>query len=336
MNQFSQSIILFDFTPKDCFIDYGLLRLQSLDFAKKDLKAPDLREDIFPEKDDDNFIEYLGVINSINFCFTDFKTGKKFDAEYPKGKIHNGFYALTACFKRALDNKIPILNPHFLERIGIKEVEDIFHYAATPMPMLEERLKNLRDVGKILRTSGLESFSNIFKLADFRSFNNGKGVAEVLAGAFDCYYDANLWIEKGNPPYVLKFYKRAQLMPLDYYDRAKSSGGVLRQLKDIESIGPIADNEVPRALRSLGIIYYNQDLEEDIDSGALIHLGSRAEMEIRIQTIKAVTCMLWLVNNYRINSLGKAPITIAELDYALWLAGREDRQPSHYTYTTAY
>lgn len=332
MNPYTRSVEPAWQNPRHVFLSEKELRLKALDLNNHDLKIPNWRLPIFPEKDDETFIEFLAVANSINFCFTDFKTGKKPDIEYPKGsgQIWYGSMALAAALKRALDENIPILDKRFLTNISYQQFAKIFETISTPFPMPDERLKNLHNIGRYLIVWQVESFSKLFKNADFRAFNSGNGIVEKLVSLFDSYKDLTFW--KGH---FLAFHKRAQLTVLEYQGRALSSNGKLPLLKDAESIGPIADYQVPRTLRSLQILEYQPELAVMIDSGTEIPAGGDFEVEIRAQTIHAVMLLLSEINQLR--KKGSRPsISMLELDYLLWVSGRGIKQPHHYTFTTAY
>ena len=75
MNPYAESAYFVAQNPKHCFIDYGKTYALALKFASQDHKVPDWRAPVFPESDE-NIIEFLGVVNSVNFCFTDFNTHK--------------------------------------------------------------------------------------------------------------------------------------------------------------------------------------------------------------------------------------------------------------------
>lgn len=317
--------------PTMCFIDMDALDTFAQNLAQKQMEAPSWREPVFPQEDDERFIHYLGVVNSINFCFADFATDKKFDIEY-RGKIWSGAYALHAAVARALVNKYDLLDPYFLANMTYPLAEIIFSHHTTPIPMLAERVANLRDVGATLLRTGWDNFANLFKESDYYLFHNGNGIVERLTKLFVSYRDENNWEGK----YVLRFSKRAQLFPMMYHGRALSSGGKLQPIRDPEHFGPVVDYQIPRILKALGILQYKLWLEKYVRDGREIQANSRAEIEIRAQTVRAVSLLLERINELRPSD---NQITMVELDFALWSAGRDPSIPRsrhHYTFTTAY
>ena len=315
-------------------LNEAALEKTAQEFAKRELSLPDWRSPILPAEDDETFLEFIGVSSAIDFCFTDFNTHKNFDVEYPQGSGHIWYSsdAMTASLMRALDEGIPILDPGFLAHdLNEKMAALIFQHVTTPIPMLKERVENLKDVGYILgrKLYGIDSFDQLFRQADYRVFNNGRGIAEVLPSIFKSYRDFTKLQEGGQ----LQFYKRAQLLPMIYHGRSMASNGALALLKDPESIGPITDYQVPKVLRSLGILYYHPKLASKIDKGQEIPENSQMDIEIRVQTTHGMCKLLKRINLIR---PADKQITMPELDYPIWSAGEVSQYRHHYTRTTNY
>ena len=164
MNSFSSSLQPLWKRAQFCSIYWYYFKAIARDLAEKELKVPTWRDPIYPELDDDTFVEFLGITNAINFCFTEPETGKKFDTEYPTGSgvIYHGSSAMSACVKRALDDGIPILSPEYLARFSRSDADQIFKYHTNPIPMVNSRVGALRNLGeKLLNDDELSSFSQI-------------------------------------------------------------------------------------------------------------------------------------------------------------------------------
>ncbi len=332
MNRFARSCAFVADDPKHVFINEQRIEEVASEMALKDLKIPAWRDEVFPEGDE-NIIEFLGVVNSINFCFTDFKTGQKYDVEYPEGsgKIWHGSFGMAAAVKRAIDDGFPMLYPKFLEGIDLETVKHIFRHKTMPIPMLHERLVNLRTTGASLRYWH-GSFNNIFERFGYNLILRDDGIVETLTYFLPSYRDSSCYRGRS-----IKFNKRAQLFPMVYHGRALSSEGRLQPIRDPENFGSIADYEVAKVLRALGVLQYNPGLAIAVEAGAVINKDSFWEIEIRAQTVNAMSELLKRIDFYRSFSSSKS-ITMAELDYAIWSAGRSLEYQNirhHYTYTTA-
>jgi len=332
VNPYAESAYFVVKNPQYCFIDYAKTFALAQKFVSQDLKMPSWREPVYPESDE-NIIDFLGVINSVNFCFTDFNTHKKFDIEYPEnsGKIWSGAFGMTMCFKRALEEGIPVLDPRFLINLTEKDAEYIFRHKNTAIPMFYERFFNLKNVGFMLYNSylGFDSFTQIFKQNNFRFLD----IVDQLSYGFSSYRDSSFLGDRR-----ILFCKRAQLFPMMYHGRALSSGGGLQPIRDPENFGPVADYEVPKILRMFGAICYLPELAAKVDNGVVIPKDSSEEIEIRAMTVVAMAQLLDYINCER-QEKNLKKITMAELDYAVWNMGRGPEYKAlrhHYTYTTAY
>lgn len=329
MNPYAESAFFVANDPKHCFLDFDRTFALAQKFAIQNLQVPSWREPVYPESDE-NIIEFLGVINSVNFCFTDFNTHKKFDVEYPEGsgKIWSGAFGMTMCFKRALDEGIPVLDSRFLMNLTEKDAEHIFRCRNTAIPMFLQRVDNLISVGRVLHDQ-FGSFTKIFEKCNFEF----PKIVSYLTGLFSAYFDKSFYHGR-----YIEFNKRAQLFPMMYHGRALSSDGRLQPIRDPENFEPVADYEVPKILRMFGAIRYSPELAAKVDGGIVIPKNSPEEIEIRAMTVVATAQLLGHINFEREEKHLKK-ITMAELDYAVWNMGRGPEYKTlrhHYTYTTAY
>ena len=306
--------------------------------ALESFEIPDWRESVFPS--DELWMEFIFWTNSINFAFTDFKTGKSYELEYPAGKINKGAYAMMAAFKRAMDNGTPVLEAAFWKNVSWVKFMEIFK-GNNLLPMMDQRIRSLRENGKVLGTKYQGKVENLFKASNFSCFvgRTHTGLIELLTNEF-YFFDSNAYpLPENSGVAMISFNKRAQLLCMMYAARAmRDTSGTLPQLKGYEHLSLPADYRVPQALRALGMIRYSTELSERIEQGKLSRAGSPEEMEIRFQSIIAAEELKTEINAIRLGS-GLKEITILELDYFLWGYGRKlgnQGQKHHLTETTAY
>ena len=260
------------------------------------------------------FSQRIFIQDAINFCFWAKKGKHKWTVEYPKGTIRDGWFALTACFDRAIAEGIPLLNSHFLEQIRLADVKHIFRSSnQTQIPFLDQRLFFLREAGKILNQRFGGAFDNLVKEAD----NNAVKIVKKLVDHFPSFNYFSHFEKKR-----INFLKRAQICA---YDLSLLSG---LKIKNIASLTIFADYKLPQIFRSLGILNYKRSLAKRVDSLSLVGKNSREEIEIRAATI-------W-VGELLAKQLNIAP---ALVDNAIWyLANKTKREmsPYHRTLTTNY
>lgn len=280
------------------------------------------------------WIDFICWINTVNFAFTNFEPPyNKFTIEYPERTFWSGAFAMKASFWRAYNEGSPILSPKdyrgtkyidpgYMNRISMKEVRKLFQSTDSwhQIPMIRERWKIFHEVGKVLLEKYNGSWGELFIKADFRAFNNGKGIVEQLVTNFPSFWDERMY--KGHR---LQFNKRAQLLVTMYHGRAINSGGGMPLIKDIEDIGPIADYTVPKALKFLGVLEYSPELEKAIQSHKIFQPGEPEEVENRL-------AMSYVMKRI----CDEAGITMDKADFCIWNMGRKSKEPHILVPTTDY
>jgi hypothetical protein len=292
-------------------------------FSAGPLELPNWRMPAYPDADDKTMIDYFLLINTINFAFTDFQTGQKYAVVY-KDTEWRGSTGMCAAITKAIDKGIPMLEGGYLSSIPEKDMKDIFS-GSIEIPMLADRLRIFREVGKILSEKYSGHFHNVVAASKRRLFDDGKGLVERLTSDFPSFDDSALY-----HGYTARFDKRAQLaggMLCGYFqDRPIFEPGEADQLT------VFADYVVPKTLRDLGILKYESSLAEKVDTRQLISKNSLEELEIRASTIHSCKKLVDRINEIR----GEPFINSLHLDYKLWSEGRKTPGQHHLTMTTAY
>jgi len=273
------------------------------------------------------WLNFICWINTVNFAFTNFQPPyNKFTIEYPEGTIWTGAFALSAAFMRALQEGIPVTSAEYMSRISLKDVKYIFRPIDKEhqIPMLRERYEIFHEVGrKLLKLSPYrgDEWFDLFDQGNFRAFNNGKGIVELIVANFPSFRK-DFRYYKG---YRLEFYKRAQLLVMMYHGRAVNSGGRYPLIKDIEDIGPIADYDVPKALHFLGVLEYSNHLEVSIKNHRVFTPNDPEEVENRLAMSYV---MKRICDEVRVN--------MAQADFYIWHMGKESEDPHMLVVTTDY
>lgn len=250
----------------------------------------------------------------VNFCFWAKRDEPRWIVEYPPGKRSNGWYALTACFDRAIAEGVPILDAAFLSLLTLADTRHIFRGSGNiPIPLLAKRHQFLRSAGKTLSGNyqgSVERFINVVS-------RDAARLARAVIARFPSFEDVA--IVDGKP---VMFYKRAQIF---VYDLSLLPG---HQLQHLEALTAFADYKLPQFLRHLGAIHYTESLARRVDRMALIPRASREEVEIRAATVWAAELLA--------QELG---VSAALVDNALWRAAvttSSSTKPYHRTLTTNY
>lgn len=258
--------------------------------------------------------QLIFIQDAINFCFWAKKGQKKWSVEYPKGKIQDGLYALIACFDRAIAEGIPLLDSTFLDLITEVDVKHILRSCnKTKISLLQKRVTNLRESGRILNQHFDGRFENLIKQADY----DAPKVAKAIITHFTSFNDSALFQGK-----TINFQKRAQLCAYDLSLLPKF------HITKTDYLTAFADYKLPQILRSYGVLQYTRPLAKKVDAKELIEKGSREEIEIRASTIWACELMA--------KEIHTSPPTV---DNAIWVIAQEKKRsmhPYHRTVTTSY
>ncbi len=275
---------------------------------------------------------WVFVLDALNFCFWSIDPTRRWRVAY-QGEVHDGYWALVAALRRALDDGYPLWDAAFLRDLDVPTVAHLLRpddRNDPEIPLLEARWRNLTELGV-----GLLAFQNEHGSTPdeapvetlLRHANHSvAALIAIVRSRFPSFDDVVIWENR-----EVRFLKRAQILVADLH--AAFAGQGLGQFKDLAALTAFADYKVPQVLRRLGILEYSNDLAARIDARKLISAGSEEEIEIRAATIWAVELL-----RQSLDAHGRH-IAAHEIDWALWQAGQSidaaDR-PYHRTVTIFY
>jgi hypothetical protein len=260
------------------------------------------------------------VEDCVNFCFWAEKDKEKWQVEYPKGNIvTGGWYGLEACFKRSLEKDQSILSAEYLANIKLKDTKEFFKSANNvEIPLLKERLKNLKEAGRVLLSDYDGQFFNLLEKSNYDAINIVKNIAK----SFTSFKDLTFY--EGENVY---FYKRAQIVANDLSLIFKN--GRKTEIKNIRELTAFADYKLPQMLRMFGVMVYSKELAEKVDKYVLVLKDSKEEVEIRSATVWAVEMIRQYLPQFN----------TSQIDNAIWLISQDthkEAKPYHRTYTIYY
>jgi hypothetical protein len=277
-----------------------------------------------PDAPRNEVIDFVLTANCINTAFTDLATGVRFQVEYG-GRRWSDALALFACWKRALDEERSVLDGGFLARLTREELGGILR-GNIEMPMLDEKLQALNEVGRTLAARYGGAFHAFVRDCSPRLYDNGNGLVDRLVREFPRFDDVSTY--RGHE---VRFYKLAQLGYWILYADLKSRGGF--RIDDVGSMTAFADYIVPVALRVMDILVCSAALERKIEAGVPIARDSDEEIEIRAHTIYATALLCEEINASRPADLR---VIIPQVDARLWSAYHLTHRSHHLTRTTMY
>lgn len=272
----------------------------------------------------DEAIDFVMVADSIDTAFTDFVLHEKFQVDYA-GQHWSDSDAEFACIKRAVDAGVPFLEGNYLAKMTRAQLDEVFK-GNIPMPMLDEKLEVLHQVGKVLAEKYEGRFHNFVKACSPKLYDNGNGLVDRLVQEFPRFNDVSML-----DGHEIKFYKLAQLGIWMLYATLHPAGKF--RLEDPQKMTAFADYIVPVALRLHGITSYSEKLEQAINAHQLIPRDSRWEIEIRAHCIYATAVLTEQINRLRAANM---QVIIPQIDARFWTHFHTTTWPHHLTQTIMY
>lgn len=276
------------------------------------------------DKDPRVAIDFIMVADSVNSAFTDFATHTKFQTDF-QGERLSDSDAMVACLKRAMDQGIPMLDGNFLSRVTRPELAKIFA-GNIEMPMLDEKLQVLHQVGAVLAGKYAGRYYNFVASCSPRLYDQGNGLVERLVKEFPRFNDVSQY-----DGHEVKFYKLAQLGFWGMYSGLGSTG--VFKLEDPQKLTAFADYIVPVALELMGITSYSPGLKRAIETYQMIPRDSRWEVEIRAHSLYATALLTGEINQIRPPELR---VIIPQIDARIWTHYHTTEKPHHLTRTIMY
>jgi hypothetical protein len=216
---------------------------------------------------------------------------------------------------------VPLTDAGYLAQIDESELATILAGAA-PIPLLPERVENLREAGHVLQARFDGQFGNLIRA----SGGSALELVQRVVDAFPSFRDVATYAGA-----EVHFYKRAQILASDLHGAFAGTG--LGAFHDLERLTAFADYKVPQVLRELHVLRYTAELSALVDAQIELAAGSPFEIEIRAATI-------WAVEELR-RALRQRDIDLPayQLDWTLWQFGQNlpaATRPYHRTRTIFY
>ncbi len=219
--------------------------------------------------------QWLFILTALNFSFWADKEEPAWEVQY-KGETVSGYWALACALKEAQERGVPLTDASFLATIDRNKLKSILG-GVGPIPLLDERVHVLQEVGQTLQDLYLGKFTYIIE--------DAKGSAVKLANTVATQFSTLKDVAQYNGRDVV-FLKRAQILAADLWGafRGESFG----EFRDIDHLTIFADYRLPQVLRAMGALVYSDNLSEKIANLEEFDISSPEEIEIRAATIQAV------------------------------------------------
>ena len=268
--------------------------------------------------------DYQLFLNTLNFAFSDFVTGVKYEAERD-GRLWSDSEGMVANVLNALDAGVPVLSGDWMAKATRADVERLFT-GTVEIPMLDERTEILNAVGAVLADRYQGRWANWLASCAPSMYADGDGLLERLPVEFPRFRDISVYEGRD-----VRLFKLGQLALWGLHTSHQATGAFA--VGDLSNMTAFADYIVPGALRLMRILEYTPALERRINEGNEIPRDSEAEIEIRAHTLYATALLTEAVNAIRPMD---QQLVIPQLDYRLWKTYHATFWPHHLTRTIMY
>ncbi|CAL8101624.1 unnamed protein product [Orchesella dallaii] len=293
---------------------------------------------LHPQASNERAADWIFLVDTLNFSFwsgvaTDVEKSDgnvieppKWEVAY-KGENHTGYFALCAAVNRAIDEGLDITNPTVYGSLSAEDILRVFRSeTSTPIPLVEDRVKNLQEAGRVLLEKYQGSFANCIKTCN----KNAQELLKIVVNDFPSYRDEAEFETKR-----VSLYKRAQILIGDVW--ACFEGKELGNFEDIETLTMFADYRIPQVLLYYGALKYSPELMDLLNKDNTLANGDRKEVEIRGASIHAVE--LVKENVRKRLATAEMPVSVINsilIDHFLWDYRREhakamEKYPYHKT-----
>ncbi|KAG0202863.1 hypothetical protein BGX28_004739 [Mortierella sp. GBA30] len=241
-----------------------------------------------PKECNASTVDWIFMVDLLNFSFWSWididDTGIPHPDRYRvtfRGVGYTGYWSMVAAINRALEEGIPITTPAFFaseDQLPDAEIERIFRSdTKEPIPLLQDRIRVIREAGKVL----MEKFGGNFGNCIAQAEGSALKLVDILTSNFSSFRDEAEFCGR-----KVQIFKRAQILVADLWAcfQNESYGKFI----DIDEITMFADYRVPQALYHFHCLQYSPELLLILDRGEMLPNGSPLEVEIRGNSIWAV------------------------------------------------
>lgn len=257
------------------FISEKLLTVKRLDAGRKS------KTGLRPNGGTQQEVDRIFFIDCMNFCFWTPAGSDKFTVNY-QNNTYTGYHALLACICKSIDNGLPLVSPEYYSKITVEILKQVLKSDSNgDIPLIEERVAILREVGTVLCEQFNGSFINFLNLYG----KNSQMLIEKCLEYFPNFRDECKSYHKSGE--IVYFYKRVQILIADIWDHFNGEGlGYFDNTVSMLTMFP--DYRVPQILFQFKVLEFSAHLLTELRNFSLLPKSGQIEQEIRGCSIQAV------------------------------------------------
>ncbi|XP_072755708.1 uncharacterized protein [Anoplolepis gracilipes] len=215
-------------------------------------------------------IDWLFVLHTLNFSLWNPKDTKQWTVNRVQG-----FSGLCSAMRRISDKRMRIWDPKCYTKMTKSEFEHMFQGddSETPIPLIDERLRILREVGQVL----LNKYKGTFVECIKSSGKDANNLVKLLVNEFESYRDESLY-----EGLTVCFYNKARALVSDVWSYYKNNKLEFKLDTKNRMSTMFINYCAPQVLLHFNVLRYSDRLVDIFENNnePLEH-GSREELEIR-------------------------------------------------------
>jgi hypothetical protein len=259
-----------------------------------------------------DIINFLLIYDAIDFSFWG---NPKWTID-ANGRELDGGIALLHCIFNLFNGRDSKEVYKELENMTLEDFKTILK-GNVDIPLLEERFKIVQGIAKIVNTKMNGNFYDYIEGSTV-----DKDIFKIILENFSSFEDTREYQGK-----TIYFYKLAQLLTSDILHVVEIKE---HTRADYSNLVGCADYKIPQVMQEFGILEYDNELTQLLESKTPIEENSEYEVEIRASMI--------LVINYIWEQINKS-IDRIDINDFVWSKGQDKTKqykPYHLTRTTSY
>jgi len=278
-------------------------------WVKEKISVPGWQEEYhFVSRDEEKLLDYLILLDGLNFCFWALPGKKKWHITYG-GKKYNGYYALSLSLKRFFEENSDKASLRYFSGISFAEFSKMLS-GEGDLQFLKKRWQTARELSSAVLKKG----------GSIKFVRSAKGDISKLVAAISKLPSFGDFAEYGGKKVAIL--KRAQILAGDIYGAFYGKG--IGVFKNLEYLTAFADYKLPQILEYWGIMEYSPTLRKKLAAEKLLKAGSAEEVEFRAATILSVEL---LQKEFARRGLSLLPY---QIDWVLWNVSHEIDLPLPY------
>ncbi len=271
----------------------------ALKWAKGKMDVPVWPKEFHLEtKNPRSMLDYLIILDSLNFCFWQRNEKERWFIIYNRQKYY-GYFGLALALKLFFENNPEKADLKYFSKVSFRDFVSILG-GGKNLLLLKKRWQIARMVSRKI----IDQYGDSEKFILSAHHKLSELVPKISSELFS-FNDVVHY--RGKKVYILK---RAQILPADIWGAFDGKG--IGYFEDLEYLTAFADYKLPQILNYWGILEYSPKLLKKVKNKTLIKKDSTEEIEIR-------SCTIWAVEYLKkeLEKLGHKFFSF-QIDWILW------------------